>query len=155
MDQVQSEDFLLALELLKSGRPPSSDANARVLALLNYLQVVGGQVKDTDFNRRTQRHHIEALHYRRGMSAVYITINPSDTKNPLFLRYAIPSLGKKGRIELSPAQQAKLVASNPVAAAQFFHATMEAFITALLGYDNSCGVLGTAQDFYATVESAG
>ena len=99
-----------------------------------------------------------AMNYRRGMSSVFVTVNPSDTRSPLFIRFACPTLGKTAKVKLLAREQAKLVASDPVAVAMFFDMTIRSFIESLLSYSETHprrGVLGEVDAYYGTVECMG
>ena len=175
-----SKDFEAAIKCMDDGKAPPPEVSEKVRDLMNHLRIAGGQVKGSNFSRSKQKKQIMALHYFKGMSAIYLTINPSDVSNPLFLHYALPGSNEdfmkrieeiKKLEEIKSGQQARMVAENPVAAAQFFDATMRRFFEVLLAYVSEAdeekymkkhngekpprGILGKVDAYYGTCEVSG
>jgi hypothetical protein len=94
---------------------------------------------------------------RRGMTDFWLTLNPSDLRNPLVLELA----GIEILADAMPSAAAAMrnmpgISSNPVAVAEFFHYLCEAFFANLLrsGHD-VLGIFGNVSAHYGVVETNG
>jgi len=90
------------------------------------------------------------------MPAYWMTINPSDLKNPLVLILAGINLSSD---DLSTeAQRIRQITANmnPVAIAQFFHQVCTGVFDALLGTGTGrIGILGQVSNYFGVVETNG
>ena len=144
-------------EFSKTGNEPM---NADVAALKKRLRVVGRNIQGSDFHRRALQHEIKALMLGLGLPTFFITINPADLHNPLFLHYAGHKINLDNPFEanwLKKSQRADLVAADPVAAAKFFHKIVCVWLEHLLGVRSTGrhdrGILGRLSGYYGTVET--
>src|SRR6267378_2054101 len=106
------------------------------------------QVPESFAQKVKRRSEIKGLIAR---SAFWMTINPSDLRNPLVLQLAGITL---------PAATAAIrqatATSNPVAVAQFFHHTCNDVFNGLLGTDTGrTGILGEIANHFGVVETNG
>jgi len=90
------------------------------------------------------------------MPAFWMTINPSDLRNPLVLLLA----GVEYSGDAFPAANATIrratATSNPVAVAQFFHHTCKGIFDGLLGSNTDrVGILGLVANHFGVVETNG
>lgn len=98
-----------------------------------------------------------------GVPSFYITVNPADVYNPMvhFLAGSDIDIDNLLSHEVPTYwDQAKLVARNPCIAAEFFHMYINAFMSAILGYDPkqrslTPGILGITRAYYGCVEAQG
>jgi hypothetical protein len=88
----------------------------------------------------------------------YITLSPADNKHPLCLYFADDNETFDVNLIRSDDDRYRLIARNPVAAARFFHFTIEMFIKHVLGFgpdSDKQGLYGDTSAFYGTVEQQG
>lgn len=151
--------------------PSNADPDsANVSFLLQEVNSVTRTVCGTSSSQVIRRNELRAMNMSLGVFPAFITLNPSDTHNPLvkflyggdididhLLPDQVPSVH----------EQSLLVAKNPFVAAKFFDIYVRAFIENILAYDkpslsnfvpgskNREGVLGVTKGYYGCVEAQG
>ena len=130
--------------------------NPAIFRLLRKVSAIGNVVPQSFAQKRMMRSHMTGIQVREGAAIWWLTINPSDLKNPIILRLAGIEFGSDA-LPQSTATILKTVAtSNPVAVAQFFHVTCCAIFDGLLrSHSTEMGVLGQISNHYGVVESNG
>jgi len=101
------------------------------------------------------RNEIWSLLTFKGAPSWFITFSPADNKHPICLYYADKDIYFKP--ELWPSKEHDLlIASNPVAAARFFHFMVQMVIKHILGVGaEHPGLYGDTSAYYGTVEQQG
>ena len=139
------------------------DEERKVLNLMKEVNTITSHVPGSAASRVAMRNEIRALTMKIGLPSFFITVNPADIRNPIVKFLA----GEDIDIDaLLPEQvpnsweQSILVAKNPVIAAQFFDIYVKAFISTILGYDQTQkdltgGALGLVRAHYGCVEAQG
>ncbi len=90
------------------------------------------------------------------MPAFWITINPSDLRNPLVLVLAGVEFSGDIFAAANAAIRAAAATSNPVAVAEFFHHVCKAIFDDLLASNTGyVGILGDVSNHYGVVETNG
>jgi len=108
-------------------------------------------------HKLAMRAQIKGISIRFGMAAWWLTVNPSDLRNPLVLQLA----GIIFPVDSMPAAAAAIrkmitVTSNPVAVAEFFHYLCNSlFLELLRSGTDTCGILGKVAAHYGVVETNG
>jgi hypothetical protein len=120
------------------------------------IVTIGMQVPESFSQKLKRRSEIKGLLVRHGMPAYWLTINPSDLRNPLVLLLA----GVEHPGDAFPTTNAAIrharATSNLVAVAQFFHHTCKAIFDGLLGSNTGrIGILGQVANHFAVVETNG
>jgi hypothetical protein len=92
-----------------------------------------------------------------GAPSWFITLSPADINHPICIYFADKNIKFKPELFFKNADHAyRLVTSNPVAAARFFHMMCENFIKHVLGFGKKHpGLYGETKAFYGTVEQQG
>ncbi len=135
----------------------------QVLNLMKEVNVVTSNVPGSSAARIMMRNEIRALMMDKGLPSFYITINPANVYNSLvkFLagtNFDIDNVHPQNIPDYW--EQSILIAKNPAVAAKFFDTYMRAFITTILGYDDTHnniegGILGVVKAYYGCVEAQG
>jgi hypothetical protein len=130
--------------------------NPVIQRLQRTILTIGMQVPESFSQKLKMRSKIKGLIVRDGMPAFWVTINPSDLRNPLVLLLA----GIKYTEDAFPAATAAIrhvtATSNPVAVAQFFHHTCQGIFDGLLGTNSGqIGILGHVANHFGVVETNG
>jgi hypothetical protein len=132
-----------------------SEEEMRCFQILNDLDAIGSHVPGSISSKKLMRNNLWSLISFKGAPTWYITISPADIKHPICLYYADtktkfePTLRDKGDCF-------RLIASNPVAGARFFHFMIKNFIKHVLGVGTDLeGVYGKTAAYYGTVEQQG
>jgi len=161
-----SIDAMQALaERTSSGAQPTaeSDDERQVIDLLKEVKVISANIPGSAASRLTMRNEIRANILSLGVPSFYVTVNPADVYNPIvrFLSGSDIDIDNLLSHEIPTYwDQAKVVARNPCIAAEFFDTYINAFISAILGYDPkqrslTPGILGVARAYYGCVEAQG
>ena len=84
-------------------------------------------------------------------------MSPADINHPICIYFADKNITFIPELYFKKADDAyRLVTSNPVAVAQFFHMMCENFIKHVLGFGQKhAGLYGETKAFYGTVEQQG
>ncbi|KAF8351774.1 hypothetical protein F5887DRAFT_868546, partial [Amanita rubescens] len=99
-----------------------------VIKLMHDVQLVNSTVLGSNFARSAMREQIRSLIISMGAPSLYITINPADIYNPIVRVLTRDELENEEENErFSFLRQARLIAQNPVVAAQFFHILLTFF----------------------------
>ena len=102
------------------------------------------------------RNEIWSLIAYLGAPVWYITLTPADNKHPISLYFADNKEKLDVTLSRSEDERYRLIASNPVAGARFFHFMIQMFICHVLGVENDHrGLYGETAGYYGTVEQQG
>jgi helitron helicase-like protein/PIF1-like helicase len=130
--------------------------NPTIQRLQRSILTIGMQVPESFAQKVKRRSEIKGLIARYGMPAFWLTINPSDLKNPLVLRLAGITYSADALPAATAAIRQATATSNPVAVAQFFHHTCKGVFNGLLGTDTGrTGILGEIANHFGVVETNG
>ncbi|OKP09981.1 hypothetical protein PENSUB_4603 [Penicillium subrubescens] len=100
--------------------------------LLRNIETVGIQVPGSFAQKLRMRSEIRGLIARYGIPAFWITINPSDLRNPLVLILAGVEYSRDNLAAANTAIRKAAATSNPVAVAEFFYQVCKAILDSLL-----------------------
>ncbi|KAL1977393.1 hypothetical protein VTN31DRAFT_252 [Thermomyces dupontii] len=114
---------------------------------------IGMRVPGSFSERLRCRSEIRGMFVRYGMPWIWLTVNPSDLRDPLVLKLAgedvSPSMSAS---DLSRLRQ-KVALPNPVVVAEFFGRMCKAVLDGQLqGNNRSTGVLGDVSNHYGVVD---
>ncbi|KAJ5742359.1 uncharacterized protein N7511_011545 [Penicillium nucicola] len=124
--------------------------------LQQHIVTIGMHVPGSFSQKLRMRSEIRGLIVRYGMPAFWITINPSDLRNPLVLMLAGVDVPGDNVSAANAAIRDAVATSNPVAVADFFHCVCQAILRGLLATNcNHVGVLGNLSNHYGVVETNG
>ncbi|KAH9829025.1 uncharacterized protein C8Q71DRAFT_799857 [Rhodofomes roseus] len=120
---------------LKDGHhyKPETQAEKDCYQLIQDIDHVAHKVQGSLTNRKYMRNEIWALTSYLGAPSWFITFAPADVKHPLCLYFADTNETYKPELVLDSDTRTRLIASNPVAGARFFHVVVELFIKHVLG----------------------
>ncbi|KAJ5111789.1 hypothetical protein NUU61_001419 [Penicillium alfredii] len=148
VDQLQK-----AAEAIASGQNTNDPVIQR---LQQHIVTVGMNVPGSFSQKLRMRSEIRGLIVRYGMPAFWITINPSDLRNPLVLTLAGVECPGSISARALAATRDTAATSNPVAVAEFFHCVCEAVLRGLLATGTGqLGILGDLSNHYGVVETNG
>jgi hypothetical protein len=124
--------------------------------LLFIMKSIAMWVPGSFAQKLRMRSEIRGLIVRFGMPAFWLTINPSDLRNPLVLILAGVEYSEDILSASNSAVRAATATSNPVAVAAFFHHVCTAVFDGLLASGrNHTGILGDVSNHYGVVETNG
>ena len=117
---------------------------------------IGMQVPGSFSQKLQLRSKIRGLNVRHAMPDFWVTINPSDLRNPLVLSLAGVEYSGDALPTANAAIRRTIATSNPVAVAQFFHHTCKGIFDGLLGTNTGrVGILGKVANHFGVVETNG
>ena len=136
---------------------PETDAEIACFRILSDIDTVGGHVKGSLTSKKYMRNNVWSLISYAGAPSWFITLSPADINHPICIYFADKNIMFKPELYFKKADDAyRLVTSNPVAAARFFHLMCENFIKHVLGFRKKhAGLYGETKAFYGTVEQQG
>ena len=135
---------------------PSTDDEKTCFQLIRDLDHIDGKVSGSITSKRYMRSEIWSLIAYLGAPVWYITLTPADNKHPISLYFADNKEKLDVTLSRSEDEHYRLIASNPVAGARFFHFMIEMFIRHVLGVEKDHhGLYGETAGYYGTVEQQG
>ena len=156
MDQLTHDSLV---KLLESIRNKTSLSDPSLKVLLNNLSSTGGKIHGSPYCKKSYRREILGMMVHFGMPAFFITISPATIHSPILLHLAGEDIDLDNVLVInlpSPHERAKIVAQDPVAAAQFFNIVIDAFTTYLLGYNQTDGgIFGQIAGYFGCIEEQG
>jgi len=172
--------------------PESKEAKEILKTLTPLVGVMGSKVDFSPVARAAAQTTLKAYTQYFGPPSMFLTIAPDDTHSVLGIRLSFPSAetnannafpavesglieklleGAKsfevGKVDISEFALQKLVAANPVAAAEVYKITMEAVFSCLVGLEperlvrrsnpvgNNPGLFGDCRGWYSVIETQG
>ncbi|KAI0357521.1 hypothetical protein OH77DRAFT_1398962, partial [Trametes cingulata] len=161
-DKILSVNKDVLQNLIERGRngamsEPYSEEEKRCMELLTLVDFVAAKVPGSTTQRRKQRSELRSLIIAYNMPMFFITFAPVDFKHPICLYYCGQTIDLADRAPELPScgSRLRLIASNPVACARFFHLMVQTFMKEVLRIgtdDGREGIFGKSSTFYGTVE---
>jgi hypothetical protein len=130
---LQSTDLLKASNEEKRNIPVS---NPIIRSLKHHLSAIRSKVKGTDESRTSIRSQIWGMSVMKGPPSLWITINPTDTHDPIAQVFTGAEIDLDNFNSNSPpdaSERAVRIANDPYAAARFFHFTIKTILSELFG----------------------
>jgi Helitron helicase-like domain at N-terminus/PIF1-like helicase len=135
---------------------PSTEDESACFQLIRDLDHVDGKVSGSITSKKYMRSELWSLIAYLGAPVWYITLSPADNKHPICLYFADNKEKLDVALSRSEDERYRLIASNPVAGARFFHFMIKMFIYHVLGIKkNHHGLYGETAGYYGTVEQQG
>src|SRR6202522_4408506 len=134
-----------------------TDSEKGCFRILSDIDTVGGRVKGSLTSKKYMRNNVWSLISYIGAPSWFITLSPVDINDPICIYFADKNITFKPELYFKKADDTyRLVTSNPVAAARFFHMMCKIFIKHVLGFGQKHARLyGETKAFYGTVEQQG
>ena len=130
--------------------------NPTIRRLQRDLVTIGMQVPESFSQKLMMRSQIRGLTVQDAMPAIWLTINPSDLRNPLVLILTRIKYSEDVLPVASAAIHNAAATSNPVTVAQFFNHVCKAFFDGLIqSGTGQFGILGQVANHYDIVKTNG
>ena len=153
LNSLTIERLQQAIDTVKNHRPI---VDTTINPLLRHLRSVGAYEPYSFTHKNTMRAEMKGETLRLGMTAWWLTVNPSDQRNPLVLDLAGVKISHEAMPKLSTTIRRLAATSNPAAVAEFFHHICNALFDDLLrSGTNELGILGKVSGHYGVVETNG
>ncbi|TFK23757.1 hypothetical protein FA15DRAFT_681014 [Coprinopsis marcescibilis] len=142
----------IASHLKEGGRyQPQNDQEKHCFKLMEQIEYVGGHVDGSLARRKYQRNELWSLISFDGAPSWFVTFSPADNRHPLCIFWSSEEDVFQPDLKLSASARERLITSNPVACARFFHYLVELFLTHILCWDQPHkGVFGRPKAYYGT-----
>jgi hypothetical protein len=136
---------------------PTTEEEKMCFYIMDQVEHVGGAVQGSLAGKKRMRTELWSLISCVGAPSWFVTISPVDNRHPICLYWAdnktlfCPDLREYN-------ERARLISSNPVAGARFFHFLVQLFIRHLLRWADKAerrGIFGNTSAYYGTVEQQG
>jgi hypothetical protein len=176
---VQKKEFLRNQEAFRSLTPQdlitasheegrkAPLSNPMVKALQNQLSALRVKVMGTDESRVKIHGQIKGMSVMKGPPSLWITINPSDTGDPIAQVFAGQDIDMDSFVKTTgpnSEERSRNIAADPFAAAKFFHFVIAALLEELFGIKAATqnshikrteGIFGRVASYIGTVEAQG
>ncbi|TFK59151.1 hypothetical protein BDN72DRAFT_873081 [Pluteus cervinus] len=127
-----------------------TDDEKNCYQVIKDLDHIGGHVQGSTTIKKYMRNEIWSMIIAKGAPSWFITISPADSKHPICIYYADTKEEFRPKI-MEYNDRFRMVGSNPVAAARFFHLMVTLFITHILGVNTAhLGIYGETAAYYGT-----
>ena len=177
--QVKKKDFIRNQEAFRALTPQdlltASGEEARkvpfsnpvVKSLRSQLTALRTKVMGTDESRVKIRGQIKGMCVMKGPPSLWITINPSDTGDPIAQVFAGENIDMDAFVNTSgpnSEERSRTIAADPYAAAKFFHYVIAVVLEELFGIvayskhtpvKRTDGIFGKMASYIGTVEAQG
>ena len=112
---------------------PETDAEIACFRILSDIDTVGGHVKGSLTSKKYMRNNVWSLISYIGAPSWFITMSPADINHPICIYFADKNITFKPELYFKKADDVyRLVTSNPIAAARFFHMMCETLLNMCL-----------------------
>ena len=153
ISSLTHEQLLAAAQSLRVSQTTSDPA---IAILRRSIQAVAARVPNSFAQKADMRLHIRGLFIEFGPPAFWLTINPSDLRDPLVVKLAGVTLPTSNFQKAAAALRRKTANMNPAAVAVFFDKVCTAVLEALINpRDGDMGILGDVSTYFGVVESNG
>ena len=142
-----------AAQSLRSTQKTSDPA---IDVLRRALQTVAARVPNSFAEKQEMRLYLRGLFIEFGPAAFWLTINPSDLRDPLVIKLAGVTLPKDGLQKANDAFRRKTANMNPAAIAIFFDRLCTAILKGLVcPGEDQIGIFGEVSTYFGAVETNG
>ena len=146
----------ISRDLIKHGVPATARRHPEFATLMRNLKAVGGDVPGSPYARGKYVNTLRGCQTVLGMPNVWVTINLHDLGDPHVLLFAGGEPVKIG-VPIKKSEQARLIAADPFAAAEWFDTICKSLLKYLFGSGKGKGrgLFGTCEAFAAVKECYG
>ena len=147
------ERLIAAAESLRSTQTTSDPA---IATLRRAIQTVAAQVPNSFAEKQEMRLLLRGLLVEYGLPAFWLTINPSDLRDPLVVKLAGVTIPQDALRRANAAFRRKTANMNPAAIAVFFDKVCTGVLEALIKpAGGEIGILGEVSTYFGAVETNG
>jgi Helitron helicase-like domain at N-terminus len=147
------ERLVAAAQSLHSTQKTSDPA---IATLRHAIETVATRVPNSFAEKQEMRLRLQGLFIEYGLAAFWLTINPSDLRDPLVLKLAGVTIPQDGLKKTNAAFRRKTATMNPAAIATFFNKVCTGIFEALISPDEGkTGILGEVSTYFGAVETNG
>ncbi|CAB1112810.1 unnamed protein product [Ectocarpus sp. CCAP 1310/34] len=135
-----------------------SSLNEGIRSLIRMMESVSSGASWTIHNKRCTRMIAISYMIQMGQPLIWLTISPADHNSPIVMKLAGVDIDVTSKLKSDfpdYTEKLRLVASDPVASAQFYHNTIQGVLTCLLRFgasDGDGGVLGRVKGYVGMTE---
>lgn len=124
------------------GRSAFSSLDDGIRSLIRMMESVGSGASWTIYNKRSTRMLAISYMIQMGQPLIWLTISPADHNSPIVMKLAGVEIDVTSKLKSDfpdYPEKLRLVASDPVASAEFYHNTIQGVLTCLLRFGASDG----------------
>ena len=153
ISSLTHRQLIVAAQSLRLTQTTSDPA---IATLRCAIQTVAARVPNSFAEKQDMRLHIRALFVEFGPAAFWLTINPSDLRDPLVVKLAGITLPQDGFERANVIIRRKTANMNPAAIAVFFHKVCTGVLEALISpAEGEIGIFGEVSTYFGVVETNG
>jgi PIF1-like helicase/Helitron helicase-like domain at N-terminus len=153
LSSLTYERLVTAAQSLSSEQKTSDPA---IASLRQAIEIVASKVPNSFTEKQEMRLHLRGLFIEYGLAAFWLTINPSDLRDPLVLKLAGVTIPQDGLKRTNAALRRKIATMNPAAIAVFFNKVCTGVLEALISPgEGRVGIFGEVSTYFGVVETNG
>jgi Helitron helicase-like domain at N-terminus/PIF1-like helicase len=153
ISSLSYDQLIAAAESLRTTQKTSDPA---ITTLRRAIEAVAARVPNSFAEKQEMRLQLRALFIEFGLAAFWLTINPSDLRDPLVIKLAGVVLPQDGLRRANAAFRRRTANMNPAAIAIFFDRICAGVLEALIcPSEGEMGILGEVSTYYGVVETNG
>nr|GAT43560.1 predicted protein [Mycena chlorophos] len=162
--QIDADTISTYREKLKKNPFAKADTPGEKAAatLVNYVSYVAENIPGSTAEIQHMRREMYSIVHCEGLPHVFFTLNPADVLNPIAQVLAGRDIDLDRVFhDLAPGvereKRSTAIGTNPVAASEFFHLSVDALVKILFGVgrSNGVGIYGQVSAYYGVVEAQG
>ena len=153
MSSLSYERLIAAAQSLRETQTTSDPA---ITTLRRAIETVASRVPNSFAEKREMRLLLRGLLIEFGLAAFWLTINPSDLRDPLVVKLAGVTVPRDGLRKADAAWRRKTANMNPAAIAVFFDKVCTGVLEALIcPGEDKMGIFGEVSTYFGAVETNG
>src|SRR5271170_2755667 len=155
-DVISSLTHRQLIAAAESLRLTQTTSDPAIATLRRAIQTVAARVPNSFAQKQDMRLHIKGLFVEFGPAAFWLTINPSDLRDPLVAKLAGITLPQDRFERANAVFRRKTANMNPAAIAVFFHKVCTGVLEALISPgEGEMGIFGEVSTYFGVVETNG
>src|SRR6202046_1238860 len=155
-DVISSRTYERLIAAAQSLRSTKKTSDPAIATLRRAIEIVAARVPNSFAEKQEMRLHLRGLFIEYGLAAFWLTINPSDMRDPLVLKLAGVAISREGLKRANAAFHRKTAKMNPAAIAVFFDKVCTGVLEALIRpAGGETGILGEVSTYFGAVETNG
>jgi Helitron helicase-like domain at N-terminus len=153
---ISSLNFDQLIAAAQSLRSMQTTSDPAIAVLRRAVQTVAARVPNSFAEKQEMRLYLRGLFIEFGPAAFWLTINPSDLRDPLVIKLAGVTIPEEGLQKANAAFRRKTANMNPAAIAIFFDRLCTAILKGLVcPGEGQIGIFGEVSTYFGAVETNG
>lgn len=129
------------------------EESSEIYEILKRIHINTSNIQGSKASLKSKRQHIYSYMTKFGLPNFWLTLNPSDTNNPLMFFLGGQKITNRYFSNKNFLNRMKFVINNPFIQAKFFDKIVTNFFKHILAFNKPKGLLGKLNVYYAIIET--